>query len=150
MENLEKLTSEESAKEKEINEALNSFSEEMMRLEREINNKDIKPWTKEEMQAYLNSGEFKKRIDEYILVNGEKISVANIEMDATTGLLKMKYKVKMDNVEKELTTYLQIAGETNNSYLQFKKNPAAKTEATSVELYENNGKKNLSLDEEYK
>lgn len=57
-------------------------------------------------------------------------------MDDASGLLKMKYKINLGIEEKTVTTYLQIMGETNNSYLQFKNNPTTNTETTGYEFYD--------------
>ncbi|MEI7564048.1 MAG: hypothetical protein WCJ39_10945 [bacterium] len=53
---VETLTSKESTLENEVNQALKDFSAEAMQLQNEIiKNKDLKVWTKEEMEAYLAS-----------------------------------------------------------------------------------------------
>lgn len=138
--NLEILKSKDLALENEVNQALKDFSAEAMQLQNEIiKNKDLKVWTKEEMEAYLTSWELLKRIEWYIQINGDKISISKLEMDATSGLLKMKYKVKFWAVEKELISYFQVVGETNNSYLQFKTNPVTNVDFSSLEVYEKDG-----------
>lgn len=138
MVNVEKLTSRESLLENEINEALSGFSAEEMKLKKNIEtSKDINSRTVEEMEAYLNSGELKKRLDAYIQVNGTKVDISSVELDKTNKTLKMKYKVMMDGTSKDITSYFQIVGETNNSYLKFTANPDKKTDITSVELYNN-------------
>lgn len=140
MANLEKLASQESTQQKEINKALTEFSKETNKLKGEIasTNKDLKPRTKEEMEKPLKSGEIMKRAKEYVQINGEAINITTIEMDDASGLLKMKYKAKFGEVEKEISTFFQIVGEENNTYLQFKKSPTAKNDTTAVELFDTN------------
>jgi len=135
MEKLEKLH-EESNLQKEINEALKNFSAEEMALKSSITskNKDIKERTKEEMKEELDSWELRKRIDTYIQINGQKIAIVDLDMDDNKGLLKMKYKVMFDNVEKEISSYFKIVGEKNSSYLQFV------SDTHSVEFFEEGGK----------
>lgn len=135
MEKLEKLH-EESNLQKEINEALKKFSAEEMALKSSITskNKDIKERTKEEMKEELDSWELRKRIDTYIQINGQKIAIVDLDMDDNKGLLKMKYKVIFDNVEKEISSYFKIVGEKNSSYLQFV------SDTHSVEFFEEGGK----------
>ena len=119
---------------KEVNQALSKFSAEEKNLESEVlANKDLKAWSKEEMKDSLDSGELKKRMDEYIQLNGEKIQISNIEMDK--DLLKMKYKVKLGGEERDLTAYIQIMWETNNSYFQFMNNPKTNTENNTMEFF---------------
>ena len=135
MTNLENLTTQESTLENEINDTLKDFSAEEMKLKKNIEtSKDINSRTVEEMEAYLNSGELKKRLDAYIQVNGTKVDISSVELDKTNKTLKMKYKVMMDGTSKDITSYFQIVGETNNSYLKFTANPDKKTDITRVEL----------------
>ena len=128
----EQMSSSESAMENEINTALDQFSQAEKKLKNEVlkDNKDLKAWTKAEMQAYLDSGELKKRIDGYIQVNGTAINVDKIAMDDASGLLTVKYKIDLNGEQKAVTSFFQIMGETNNTYLQFKNNPKTNTEVT--------------------
>ena len=77
MTNLEKTNIQESTLESEVNQALNKFSAEKNQLKSSVieNNKDLRSRTKEEMKDYVESGEAKKRIEEYIKINGEKINL---------------------------------------------------------------------------
>lgn len=146
MANLEKLSSPEASLQEELNKALADFSAEQMKLKREIeSSNDLKARTIDEMQAYLDSGELKKRLEGYIQVNGSPATISSIEMATDKNskklqALKIKYKATMDNVTKELSSYLQIVGETNNSYIKFINNPETNKEVTSLELYDDGAK----------
>ncbi len=152
MAQLEHLASKESLLENETNAALQAFSLEMKKLQNEVlsSKKDLKARTKEEMKTYLESGELRKRMDGYVKINGEKIEISKIELDETNSLLKMKYKVKFGDVPKEINSFFLIMGEENNTYLQFKKNPAAKADVTSIELYDKEWTKTMGAEEWYR
>ena len=152
MTNLEKANIQESTLENEVNQALSKFSAEKNQLKSSVieNNKDLRSRTKEEMKDYVESGECKKRIEEYIKINGEKINVSKLEMDNANGLIKMEYKITIDGTEKEITTYMKIMGEANNTYIQFQKNPTLQKDITSAEIYTKNNNKIFAPEDGYK
>lgn len=152
MTNLEKANIQASTLENEVNQALNKFSAEKNQLKSEViqTNKDLKSRTKEQMKDYVESGECKKRIDAYIQVNGEKINVSKLEMDDINGLIKMKYKITIDGTEKEITTYMKIMGENNNTYMQFQKKTPEDKEVNSAEMYTKNNNKIFAPEDGYK
>ncbi|MEI7919876.1 MAG: hypothetical protein WCH65_07060 [bacterium] len=149
---MEKANIQESTLENEVNQALSKFSAEKNQLKSSVieNNKDLRSRTKEEMKDYVESGECKKRIEEYIKINGEKINVSKLEMDNANGLIKMEYKITIDGTEKEITTYMKIMGEANNTYIQFQKNPTLQKDITSAEIYTKNNNKIFAPEDGYK
>ncbi len=137
MENLETITSKESSLTNELNEALQEFSASENTLKNEIitSNKDLKPRTKEEMTEYITSWECKQRIEKYIQVNGLPIIISQIAIDEASSLIQIQYTVTLGDNTQKITSYMQIMGEKNNTYIQFKKNPTTENDASSIEIW---------------
>ncbi len=145
MANIETLKTKESTLEEEINATLKEFSAQEALLKSEVmnNNKDLRPQTKEEMEKYLNSGKLKDRVEKYIQINGEKITVSQLTIDTRddTSFFTLKFTVKLEGKTFPITSYFQIMKEPNNTYFKFIKNPNIEKEITQKELYDHNGEK---------
>ncbi len=144
MATLEKISSQESALENEINKTLSGFSAET----KELKSKVLKPLSNAEMQKEIDSGELKKRIDAYITINQKPIEGITLEMDNANSMVEMTYVFSFEGVEKKLLGYFKIMGEEeNNNYIQFQKPPKAKSEINNIEVYDTN---KLNIEEWYK
>ena len=92
MGNLEANNNQESMKDLEMNEAIESFSDLESQAKNEVVNtinapEALKAQSKENLEKDLKSGELKKRIEEYIQVNGKKIENSEISIDAKGNIL---------------------------------------------------------------